>query len=274
MSSGVVSIDNGGSSSCIVTRHHHEVFPSVKGLYGDRNLTTANGKYDYIVEYKNKKYVAGTLAKYDCELPIQMHTKSKQHEFFDLSALIAIHQFGYMNNYLVVSCPIKMFNHDEKQGIIRRLKKAHTITVNGITKTFNVADVKVAPETASAYWINEPEGKTRYIDLGSRTVGVASCLNENGENRFLDTESGTFFGKGLEALEDYDPAGLATFIGGKLSKSWNVHDEIYLLGGGALDQELVREIQKFFPNATPMDNPVMSNAVGMYILGRVAYEMD
>jgi plasmid segregation protein ParM len=251
------------------------MFPSVKGLYGERNLTTANGKHDYIVEYKNKKYVCGSLAKYDCELPLQMHTRSKQNDFFDISTLIAIHQFGFLNNFLITSVPIKMFNDEEKQGIIKRLKKSHTITVNGVTKTFDICDVKVAPETASVYWINEPQGKTRYIDLGSRTVGYASCINENGENRFLDTESGTFFGKGLEALEDsYDADGLATFIGGKLSKSWGANDEVYLLGGGALDQDLVTGIQKFFKNATPLGNPVMSNAVGMYILGRFAYEMD
>jgi hypothetical protein len=165
-----------------------------------------------------------------------------------------------------------MFNNDEKQGIIRRLKKSHTITVNGITKTFNICEVRIAPETASAYWINESVGKTRYIDLGSRTVGYASCINEDGENRFLDTESGTFFGKGLEALEDsYDANGLATFIGGKLSKSWNVNDEVYLLGGGSLDQKLVSGIQEHFPNATVLGNPVMSNAVGMFLLGRIAY---
>jgi plasmid segregation protein ParM len=238
-------------------------------------LTTANGKYDYIVEYKGEKYVMGTLAKYDCALPLQMHTKSKQNLFFDLSILVGIHQFGYSSNYLVTSVPIKMYKADEKEGIIKRLKKSHTITVNGVMKTFDITDVKVAPETAVAYWINEPEGKTRYIDLGSRTVGYATTINEDGENRFLDTESGTFFGKGLEALEDsYDANGLATFIGGKLSKSWDVNDEVYLLGGGALDQKLVEGIREFFPKSTVLGNPVMSNAIGMYILGRVAYGMD
>src|SRR5205085_9273746 len=100
LSSGLISIDDGGSSTCVVTRNGQENFPSVKGLYGNRTLTDVNGKYDYIVDYKGEKYVMGTLAKYDCRYPLQMHTKSKQHIFFDLSVLVSIHQFGFVQNYL------------------------------------------------------------------------------------------------------------------------------------------------------------------------------
>lgn len=272
---GLVSFDNGGSSSCMITKSHRNIrFPSVKGYFGDRNLTEASGKYDYIVEYKDKKYICGTLAKYDSNLPLEMHTMSKQNDFFELSTLIGIHQYGFLTNYLVTCVPIKMFNDDEKSGIIRRLKKAHTLTVNGVTKTFTIKDVKIAPETAVAYWIKQPEGLSRYIDFGSRTLGYASVINEDGENRFLDTQSGTFFGKGLEALgESYDPEELATFIGGKLSKSWNPQDDVYLLGGGACDDKLVEHIREFFPRAQVLNNPVMSNAEGMYELGRIVYDM-
>lgn len=188
ISIGVISIDDGGSTTGVVTKKHHEIFSSVKGVYGDRNLTEATGKHDYIVEYKGEKYVMGTLAKYDCALPLEMHTKSKQNLFFDLSVLVSIHQFGYLSNYLITSVPIKMHNTEEKMGRINRLKKSHTIKVNGITKTFAITDVSVAPETAVAFWINQPEGKTRYIDLGSRTIGWATTINDDGENRFIDTE--------------------------------------------------------------------------------------
>lgn len=271
---GVVGFDNGGSSSCIVTKNIQEKFPSVKGHFGHRNLTVSNGKYDYIVEHKGKKYVMGTLAKYDHQLPLQMHTNSKQNIFYDLSILVGIHQFGYLSNYLVTSVPIKMYNDDEKTGIIKRLKGSHTITVNDVTKTFSITEVKVAPETAVAYWIDEPRGKNRFIDLGSRTIGYATTINEDGENRFLDTESGTYFGKGLEALEEsYDSESLAEYIGGRLSKFWNENDTVYLLGGGALDENLVNYIKKFFPKAQVLGNPVMSNALGMYMLGRMAYDM-
>ncbi|MGE7840791.1 ParM/StbA family protein [Lysinibacillus sp. NPDC093712] len=207
---GVVAIDDGGSSTCVVTKDIKENFPSVKGYYGKRNLTEITHKHDFIVEYKGHSYVAGMLAKYDCTMPLQMHTESKQHDFYDLSVLIAIHQYGYASNSIVVSTPIKSYSIQERDGRLKRLKGSHTISVNGVSKTFAIADVKVAPETASAFWINEPQGKTRYIDFGSRTIGVATTLKENDIVRFIDTESDTFFGKGIEALEeDYNPRGLA-----------------------------------------------------------------
>jgi plasmid segregation protein ParM len=274
ISSGIISIDDGGHSTCVVTRDKKEMFPSVKGIYGDRKLTEAYGKYDYIVDYKGERYVMGTIAKYDCDYPLQMHTDSKQHLFFDLSILVAIHQFGYPSNYVITSVPISMHKDEEKFGRIKRLLGDHTISVNGRSKTFNIMDVKVAPETAVAFWVNEPEGKNRFIDLGSRTIGFATTVLEDGVTRFIDTESGTIKGKGLEALADsYNQQALADYICGRLMKNWKPNDTVYLLGGGALDEELVRYIQYYFPNTCVLDNPQMVNAVGMYLLGKVVYNM-
>lgn len=270
--SGVISIDNGGHSTCIVTKRGQEMFPSVKGKFGDRRLTKATGRYDYIVDYMGEKYVCGDLADLDCKLPLQMHTKSKQNDFYDLSILISIHQFGYDDNQLITSVPIGMFTESEQQGLIARLKGTHTITVNDIKKTFDISKVKIAPETAVAYWINEIEGKSNYIDLGSRTIGYSSIKNRNGKPTFLDTESGTMYGKGLMALgTDFDQKGLADYICGILIKDWSEDDTIFLLGGGALDNKLVENIQNYFPRARPMSNPQMANALGMYKLGEIAY---
>ena len=275
LTSGVIAIDDGGHSTCVVTRDKMEKFPSVKGLFGKRTLVDIYGKYDYIVEYENEKYVMGTLAKYDCKYPLQMHTDTKCHLFFDLSVLVSIHQFGYAMNYLIVSVPISMHNETEKMNRIQRLLGEHTITVNGVKKTFTIMDVKVAPETAVAFWIKEPQGKTRFIDLGSRTIGYATTIYEDDVVRFIDTESGTFKGKGLEALnEDYDQKALADYVCGRLMSMWNKNDAVYLLGGGALDEELVKNIQNYFPKAEVMDKPQIANALGMYLLGRVAYGMD
>lgn len=272
--SGLISVDDGGNSTCVVTKNGQEKFPSVKGIYGNRNLTEVSGKYDYIVDYQGERYVMGTLAKYDNRYPLQMHTKSKQHLFFDLSTLVAIHQFGYANNYLVTSVPISMHNEEEKFGRISRLLGDHTITVNGKSKTFNIMDVKIAPETAVAFWIKEHQGKSRYIDLGSRTIGYATTIYEEGVTRFIDTESGTLNGKGLEALgDDYDQKALADFICGRLMVDWKESDSVHLLGGGALDEKLVSYIREYFPKAVVLENPQMANALGMYLLGRVAYDL-
>lgn len=272
ISSGVISIDDGGSSTCVVTKDVSEQFPSVKGLYGKRTLTELHGKDDYIVEYEGKVYAMGSLAKYDCKYPIQMHSNSKQNLFFDLSVLVAIHQYGYTNNYVIVDVPITMHSEKEKFGRIGRLLGEKRITVNGIEKKFNIMDVKVAPETAVAFWIRQPEGKSRYLDLGSRTIGFATALKEGENVRFIDTESGTINGKGLEALgDDYEPKALADLVCGRLLSVWNAKDKVNLIGGGALDDELVNSIKEHFPNLVIVDDPKMANAKGMYLLGRVVY---
>lgn len=273
-SGGIISIDNGGNSTCVVTREVQEQFPSVKGLYGNRTLTKANGKYDYIVEYEGKKYVMGTLAKYDCKYPLQMHTDTKQNIFFDLSILVAIHQFGYPVNHLITSVPISMHHDTEKNGLVERLRGTHTIKVNDESKTFKIIDVKIAPESAVAFWMHQPIGKNRYIDLGSRTIGYATTLYKDGVNRFIDSESGTFKGKGLDALDgNYNQEALSDYICGRLIAMWDSNDSVYLLGGGALDLSLVNNIKKYFPRASVLFNPQMANAVGMYMLGCVAYDM-
>lgn len=274
LTSGVIAIDDGGNSTCVVTKDRQEKFPSVKGLYGNRTLTDVNGKYDYIVDYNGEKYVMGTLAKYDCVYPLQMHTDSKQNLFFDLSILVAIHQFGYASNYLVTSVPIAMHNDEEKFGRIERLMGEHSIIVNGYKKNFMIMDVKVAPETAVAFWIKEPQGKNRFIDLGSRTIGYATTICEDGITRFIDTESGTYKGKGLEAVnDDYNQKALADYICGRLMSIWKSNDTVYLLGGGALDKVLVDNIRRYFPKSIVLDNPQMANSLGMYLLGRLAYDL-
>lgn len=272
---GLICVDDGGSSTCVVTRSAQEWFPSVKSNYGKRNLISTKGKHDYVVDYLGERYILGTLALYDSKYPLQMHSRSKNDIFFDLSVLTAIHKYGYLSNMLVVTCPIKMLNEDEVKGRIQRLKKTHTITVNGNTKTFAVNDVIVSPETASAYWVTEPKSKVRWIDLGSRTVGYGTTINENGIVRFIDTESGTFFGMGLEGDDQYDPKFLARYICGRLLKIFDTEDLVHLIGGGALDDILVGYIKEYFPNAQVFNgDPRMANALGGYNLGRYEFGLS
>lgn len=274
LTSGVVSIDNGGHSTILVNRQCEEKYLSVKGLYNNGNLTTINGKYDFIVEYKNSVYVMSDLAKYDCEMPLQMFTKTKQNLFYDLSVLVGLHQFSFLSNYIVISVPIEQHTATEKEGLVRRLKGTHTLTVNGVTKTFVIADVKVAPEGASAFFINQPVGKSKYLDIGSRTVNAASCVNIDDTIRFIDSESLTLY-KGIETFNNgFSPKGLADYICGKLLSIWDTSDIVYIHGGGALNKDLCEGIKEYFPRSEVMESPQYANARGMYLLGKTAYGMN
>lgn len=272
---GNIVVDDGGSNTVCVTKHRTEIFPSVKGIYGNRTLTQIKSKYDFIVEYEGETYVLGTLAAVDCDFPIRMFSKSKQHEFFDLSVLVSIHQYGFYDNRLIISVPVKMHTEEEKQGRIKRLLGNHTLKVNGITKSFLISDVKVSAESTTPYFINQPSDESHYIDIGSRTINFSKIINMNGDFRLIDTASGTFFDKGLESLGDaFNAKALGDYICGQLLAKWNPDSKVYLLGGGALNQELVDRIKTYFPNSEVMKNPLTANAEGMYILAGMAYGLD
>src|SRR5690606_30002572 len=145
-------------------------FLSVKGYTGEMPLVNANLKHSFIVQYQGQTYSMSNHAKYDCPLPLNAFTDTKQNDFFTLSVLVAIHQYGYLSNYAVISVPINTMTEDERTGLESILKKTHTITVNNEKKTFSITDLKIVPECASAFWINKPNDKSNYIDIGSRTI--------------------------------------------------------------------------------------------------------
>lgn len=273
---GVLACDDGGYSTVSVNKDGMDLFPSVKSIYGNnRNLTTITGKHDYIIEYNQEKFVAGTLAKFDSSLPIQWHGKSKAHLFFDLSVLLSVFLHGYIETKLAISVPIDQHNEIEKKKRIDRLKGSHTMTVNGKTKTFYISEIIVTPESASAFWVNEPSGLTRWIDLGSRTVNYSTTFKDEDNTRYIDTQSGTFY-KGIEALGDnFNAKALAEYISGRLfAKGWEESDSVNLLGGGALIPELADEIKRYFPLVEIIERPTYANAIGMYNLARHAFQMN
>lgn len=271
---GLIAVDNGGHSTCIATKGVREKFLSVKGYCGEMPITNKHLKHSFIVNYLGQMYSMANHAKYDCALPLKVFTDSKQHDFFTLSVLVAIHQYGYSSNYCVISVPINIMNEDERNGLESILKRSHTITVNGEQKTFAITDLKIVPESASAFWCNQPKGKSNFIDIGSRTIGYSSVINNQDGVRFLNTESGVFK-KGIELLGDnYNSKALAEFLHGNLSRIWNKNDKVYLLGGGALDANLVTCIKEHFPNSEVMEEADMANVNGMYSIGRILYGMD
>ena len=270
---GVIAIDNGGHSTGVVTSTLQKLFPSCKGEYTYRPLDSTHGQYDYIVEVNGSKYFAGTLAQYECEFPIQMHSESKQHIFYDLSILIACHQFGYQANHVITCVPIVMVTPEEKQGIAERLKRDWTVTINGETKVFRIADVKVSPETVSAFWVKKPEGTVRWVDWGSRTVGFGTTVNDGEAMKFINKDSGTFHGKGLEAINSSDYNMLANFIAGRLLAKWKPTDKVIHVGGGAKNDKLIEAFNKHFPNSEIHEQPQLAVAKGLYIMGRGVYDL-
>lgn len=272
---GIIAIDNGGSSTNVKTATSFVTFPSEKGeIHHDFRLNRNFGSYDFLMELFGKRYAGGTLAE-EASFPLQMHTESKQHIFYDLSILTAIHRYGFAKNYVVTCVPIFMHTPEEKEGLRNRLCREWHFRLNGETKQFTIEDVAVVPETVTAFWVDTPKGKTRWVDWGSRTVGYGTTINQDENMRFLNKESGTFNKKGLEAVGiDNNPRqaeALADFIGGRLLSQWDKDDKVIHLGGGALNQNITFKFSEYFPNSEVMKNPKKANVEGMYILGRSVF---
>lgn len=275
MSIGVVAIDNGGFSTCVASKKGSFSFPSKKGVYTPRSLESTQGEFDYILEYEGKKYMMGTLAD-ESKFPLQMHTDSKANDFYDLSIFLALALVGYDENKIIVSVPISQHNEIEKQKLIDRLKGKKEIVLNGEKLCINIKDVKVAPETVSAFWWEQPEGKVRWLDWGSRTIGYGTTIYDGKDLKYSSKESGTFEKFGLDAkdLEDYEEEGLADFVGGKLLSVWNKDDVVIHLGGGVVRDNVILRMYEYFKNSKVANDSELVLVNGMYNLGKGVYEIE
>jgi plasmid segregation protein ParM len=201
----IIGADGGNYETKIVTPNGAFKFRSCLGEYRDFNIDKGLlTEDDMVFEYNGKKGFAGTLAESESTFIREMAGDTKAHEDALIRILIGIHRFASGGEHdIIVGQPIRK-HKAEKEHIVRMLKKEHTITVNGITKTFTIRNVNVAPEGAAAYWcLKENIEKVRIIDVGSGTVNC-STINEG---RFIDRDSFTLsFGANSE--EQYETENL------------------------------------------------------------------
>jgi hypothetical protein len=274
---GLVVVDNGGQYTKVKTKDVLDVFPSSKGVLSNQlNLTRSLGKHDYIVEFEGRKYACSDFSD-EADYQLKMFTTSKQHTFFDLSILIACHQYGYDENYVVTCVPVHNFNQDEVMGIKQRLIGEKEIVVNGLRKVVKIKDVVVSAEGTCGFFIHPFKGKVRWVDIGSRTINYITTINKEGKSYFLNKESGTFEKAGFDAKNiqsTNDAENLAEYIAGTLLSMWNENDVVVLLGGGANSIGFYSKFKQFFKNTSVINNPQTSNVEGMYLFGKKVFSHD
>jgi plasmid segregation protein ParM len=270
----IIGADGGNHETKIITPNGAFKFRSCLGEYREFNIDKGALNADDIVwEYENKKGFAGTLAENESLFIREMAGDTKAHEDALIRILIGIHKFGNDSVFdLIVGQPIRK-HKAEKELIIRMLKKEHTITVNGITKSFNIRNVNVAPEGAAAYWcLKESADKVRIIDVGSGTVNCATIA----DGRFIDRDSFTLT-FGANSQEGYETERLAEAIIASSSKRWGKDDSVKLCGGIAEQIKPIlglhfSDIQVIRPFMNgKFHHPVFANAAGYYELARDLY---
>lgn len=269
----IVGFDWGNRFSKIMCELGIAKFSSSIGEYWDRNLENAHGEDDMVFEYQGRKGFAGSLAENESDFGSSIMGDSKAHEDALIRLLLGLHRCGDDLHYkVVVGQPISKHTPEEKAVIKQMIKGKHTITVNGVTRTFWIDECEVAAEGGSAFWSAPVEGKIRIIDVGSGTVNCASLNNK----RYVNKDSFTL-PFGMETIHTYNMHELSRGIYSSTSKRWSNNDQVYLVGGAAND--LLEPMRRYYRNVKTMKpvvngatvDPIFANAIGFYQIGRAIY---
>jgi plasmid segregation protein ParM len=261
----IVGIDAGNHEVKVVTGTNKFKFLSDIGEWRDRRLKQKHGEDDMDFVYGDRKGFAGTLARYECELGGCIMGDTKAHEDTLIRVLLALWKLENKSYQIVVGQPIAQHSPSEKQFIKDMIKGHHQITVNGVTRSFNIERVEVAAEGATAFWSAPRKGLLRIIDVGSATVNCASLI----DGRYIDKDSFTM-SFGMNTIQSNDLRALARAIGAETLKKYKRNDNVLVIGGaGMVLQPFLKSI---YPNTFTLSEPVYANALGFYEIGRRLYD--
>lgn len=254
-------------------------FNSAIGEARDIRLQQQHGYDDMVFEYEGEKGFAGSLAIYESEFGGSLMGDTKAHRDTKLRVLIGIHRYCEMYKIdeidfeIVVGQPISNHSNEDKEKIKSMLKGEHTITVNGIEKTFSIDKIEVAAEGVTSHWSNPRQGKVRILDIGSGTVNYASVI----DSRYVDKDSGTL-AFGVNTNKSDSIKSLSRGIATHTLKKWSADDKVLLVGGIA--ETILPYIKEYFSNAEVLypvfngqyANSIYANAIAFYIVAVNIYE--
>jgi plasmid segregation protein ParM len=273
---GVIAVDNGGHKTKVFTPDMESPieFLSKKGRASKLKFDVHNfSEFEdgHHIIYNGKEYYTGDMEVL-CVSKLNPYTDSKATEYFIISIIQAVALYGYDRNYVLTCVPFITYTEEEISKIVNQLaNKEHTAIIDGIERTFEILDVQVVPESTLASWAIETQGKTRWLDLGSRTIGFSTTINNNGMIIPLEKESGTINKQGLEITklpdneESYQEYVENASI--ELNRTWNEDDFIIAFGGGALREGLIKAFQKVYPNLEVAEDPQFVQVIGLLNFG-------
>lgn len=275
----ILGIDAGNHKVKIAGEYGLMDFISAIGESREINLKQVHGDDDMVFKYEGREGFAGSLALYESEFGGSLMGDSKAHEDAKIRTLIGLHRYSSIHNLnnesfqLILGQPISKHVESEKDKIKQMLIGSHSIEVNGIEKSFNINQIHVAAEGASAFFCNPCEGLVRIIDLGSGTCNYSTMI----DGRFVDKESGTLhFGVNTNKTNDINA--LARGIATNTLKKWGSNDPVFVVGGIA--EQIQTHLTDYYPNIQvlhPVFNkqfvsPIYANAIAFYNIAVNVYE--
>jgi plasmid segregation protein ParM len=259
------AIDNGRKWIKDYSIEGAKLIPSDLGEWHDRSgfRDTKYGEYDLEIIFDNQRFFGGSLAQYESTWKTTMHTQTKTNVENLINILTALHLSMDSGKVKIITCqPIKVHTEENKKEIREMLLGEKTITINQVTKTFQIEDVLVACEGGvAAYSLQSLPKQIRIIDLGSATVNFATI----NQGKFIRNESDTLF-FGMETQEEINTERMAGRIISELSRrQWTPNDTVILVGGGA--ETFHPYIKKYFIKAQVHPNAIFANVIGMWKVG-------
>ena len=263
----VISIDTGRSHTKVIAPNVTLKFPSIISEWYERPLSKGG---DYELEYQGKHFI-GELAREGYFRSINAES-SKIHldmKLLFITALAIVNPTG--DTVIVTGVPVNQHLEDIKKEMRQYLRGSHEGKLNGKEFRFTVKALEICPEGAAAYWdyvlddrgniVKDTSGTYRIIDIGSRTINVATIINQ----MYLNRESFTLdYG-----CYDYEHAKVKDTklfyrrITNDIMKRWSDYresDKVLFSGGGSL-------LLKEYIRDNVIDDPVFANARGFRKLG-------
>lgn len=277
---GIIAVDNGGHNTKILTESMAEpVSISSRKAYGhnDLRLRKSYSEGTYKIKWEDQYYFFGSLIL-EADGEMNGFTNTKANSFFILSILQAVALYGYDKNIVVTCTPYSRYTTTEINNITKKLIGHHVLEINEEEYEFEIEDVLVTSETSTAFFVDMPEGKIRWLDLGSRTVGYTTSyyIEEDGILDLLDRESGTIEKEGLD-ITKLSGATVGRFkqyvenLAKELNRFWDESDHIVVFGGGAMNPNLIEAVKEYYTRAIIAENPLYAQVLGMLEVAKLEY---
>lgn len=273
----ILGIDAGNHRVKVVNKDGAFDFASDIGEWRQRTLFTEYGPDDMEFEHNGRKGFAGTIARYESEFFGSIKGDTKANEDAKLRVLLAIHRHSNdTDNAIIVGQPISKHTDAEKQAIKSMLLGEHTLSVNGVTKSFKINRVEVGAECASVGMLEPIEGYFHIVDLGGGTLNWATCFYDGKVIRKIDRDSDTEL-FGMDTVKQADIPAMARVLISKTQSKWSKDNPVRVIGGVA--DQMAEALRSHYAKATPYQpsvngnrvSPTFASAAAFYALAKGVY---
>jgi len=267
----IIAIDTGRSETKVIADNIEIKYPSIISEFYNRTLSKGG---NYELGLNTEKYFVGDLAREGYCRTVNA-SYDKIHEEMKVLFITALAITNRPESVIVTGVPVDSHLEYVKKDMRQFLKGTHEGKINGSPFKVTVKALEIVPEGAAVFWdycldyrgniVKPTSGTYRIVDIGSRTINVATIIDQH----YLNRESFTLDYGCYDLLnaKNKDKKRFYKRIWGDLMQRWQYNDSDILLfsGGGSL---LLKEHIPFqiVPGA------VFANARGFRKLGYAKWQ--